>query len=71
MQQDHLLYLNVSMLIDKNSMERHMAFLETQKINLDSFQFKNKFFDETMVNMINPLSMVFLIQISILFASSI
>ena len=50
-QQDNFFYLNISLLIDKNSMERYMAILETQTINWDSFQFKIEAFDETDVNM--------------------
>ena len=41
--------------------------LETAKIDWDSFQVKVEALDETMVNMINDLFMLFLIQISILF----
>ena len=47
--------LCISMLIDKNPMERYRAVLETQRMNWDSFQFKIEALDKTKVNMINLL----------------
>ena len=41
-EEDHLSHLNISMLIDKNPVERYRVVLQTQKINWDSFKFKLK-----------------------------
>ena len=47
--------LNISILIDKNLVERYRAVSETQRIHLNSFEFKIEAIDETKVNMINLL----------------
>ena len=59
-QQDHLSQFSISILIDKDPINRYRAVLNAQRINWDSFEFKVEALNEAKINIID----LFSIQIS-------